>query len=70
MKTKSNNQLLTQNEIRFILALNDTWKVLRDPVLTKIYHEQWALIHPRPLSSEGEELSLYGYVFNVMYAAV
>ena len=36
MKTQ---QLTTQD--RFTLALNATWSVLRDPVLTKIYMRQW-----------------------------
>ena len=31
---------------------------------------QWEALYPRPLSVEGEELTLYGYVFNVMYEAV
>ena len=61
---------LTPNEIRFILAVDATWTVLRQPVLTKIYHDQWASLYPRPLSAEGEELTLYGYVFNVMYREV
>ena len=61
---------LTPNEIRFILAVDATWTVLRQPVLTKIYHDQWASLYPRPLSAEGEELTLYGYVFNVMYKEV
>ena len=60
-------QMLTANEIRFTLALNATWSVLRDPVLTLIYQKQWAMLYPRPLSADGKELTLYGYVFNVMY---
>ena len=63
MKT---NQL-TSNEIRFILALDATWTVLRQPVLTKIYHDEWASLYPRPLSNDGKELTLYGFVFNIMY---
>ena len=34
---------LTPNEIRFILAMDATWTVLRQPVLTKIYHDEWAI---------------------------
>ena len=34
---------LTPNEIRFILAVDATWTVLRQPVLTKIYHDEWAI---------------------------
>ena len=66
MKINSKTQL-TQNEVRFILASDATWAVLRQPVLTKIYHDKWASLYPRPLSNDGKELSLYGYVFNVMY---
>jgi hypothetical protein len=66
MKT---NQL-TPNEIRFILAVDATWTVLRQPVLTKIYHDEWASLYPRPLSSDGKELTLYGFVFNIMYQEV
>ena len=66
MKT---NQL-TSNEIRFILALDATWTVLRQPVLTKIYHDEWASLYPRPLSTDGKELTLYGFVFNIMYHEV
>ena len=34
---------LTPNEIRFILAVDATWTVLRQPILTKIYHDEWAI---------------------------
>ena len=65
-----NKKQLTSNEIHFILAVDATWTVLRQPVLTKIYHDEWASLYPRPLSAEGKELTLYGFVFNVMYGAV
>ena len=55
---------------RFTLALHATWSVLRDPVLTKIYMRQWEALYPRPMSVDGEELTLYGYVFNIMYKEV
>jgi hypothetical protein len=65
MKTQP---LTTQD--RFTLALNATWSVLRDPVLTKIYMRQWK----RYLSRLGKSLlpgaqlpTLYGYIFNLMY---
>ena len=65
MKTKE----LT-NQDRFTLALNATWSVLRDPVLTKIYMRQWK----RYLSRLGKALmpgaqvaTLYGYIFKIMY---
>ena len=63
-----NKQMTPQ--VRFTLALNATWSVLHDPVLTRVYMAQWENMYPRPLSVEGEELSLYGYVFHVMYKAV
>ena len=69
ISTMKTNQL-TPNEIRFILAVDATWTVLRQPVLTKIYHDQWASLYPRPLSAEGEELTLYGFIFNLMYHGV
>lgn len=65
---KTNMQVLTKCEIRFIMANNATWAVLRDPILTNIYYAEWTRSYPRPLSVTGKELSLYGYVFNVMYA--
>ena len=34
---------LTPNKIRFILAVDATWTVLRQLVLTKIYHDEWAI---------------------------
>ena len=65
-----NKKQLTSNEIRFILAVDATWTVLRQPVLAKIYHDEWASLYPRPWSAEGKELTLYGFVFNIMYEAV
>lgn len=65
MKTQP---LTTQD--RFTLALNATWSVLRDPVLTKIYMRQWKrylsrLSHSLVLGAK--LITLYGYIFNVMY---
>ena len=51
------------------MAAHATWLVMKNPVLTRVYMEQWERLYPRPLSAEGEELSLYGYVFQVMYRA-
>ena len=75
MKTITNH-FLTENEIRFILAVNATWTVLRQPVLTQIYMREWQQYatrwhHPMALHLKGEKmLTLYGYVFNIMYHAV
>ena len=56
-------------QIRFAMAAHATWLVMKKTVLTRVYMEQWERLYPRPLSAEGEELSLYGYVFQVMYRA-
>ena len=51
------------------MAAHAAWLVMKNPVLTRVYMEQWQSLYPRPLSVEGEELTLYGYVFQVMYGA-
>lgn len=55
---------------RFAMAAYAAWTVMRNPVLTRVYMNQWETLYPRPLSVEGEELTLYGYVFNIMYEAI
>ena len=60
---------MNKSQIRFAMAAHAAWLVMKNPVLTRVYMEQWEKLHPRPLSVEGEELSLYGYVFQVMYKA-
>ena len=52
------------------MAAYAAWVVMKNPVLTRVYMKQWETLYPRPLSVEGEELSLYGYVFHEMYKAV
>ena len=61
MKTK--NQKTMTPQVRFTLALNATWSVLRDPVLTKIYVRKWK-------RQNGLLVTIYGYVFREMYKAV
>jgi hypothetical protein len=61
MKTKNSKTMTTQ--VRFTLALNATWSVLRDPVLTKIYVRKWK-------RQNGLLVTIYGYVFREMYKAV
>ena len=56
-----NKQMTPQ--VRFTLALNATWSVLRDPVLTKIYVRKWK-------RQKGLLVTIYGYVFREMYKAV
>jgi hypothetical protein len=56
-----NKQMTPQ--VRFTLALNATWSVLRDPVLTKIYVRKWK-------RQNGLLVTIYGYVFREMYKAV
>ena len=60
-------------QIRFTLALNATWSVLHDPVLTKMYTRHWKRYISKcaKIIALGEKLlSLYGYVWNVMYREV
>ena len=61
MKTKNQKSMTPQ--VRFTLALNATWSVLRDPVLTKIYVRKWK-------RQNGLLVTIYGYVFREMYKAV
>ncbi len=70
---KTNNQKPMTSQIRFTLALNATWSVLRDPVLTKMYSRQWKRYVTRAtkeIAPTERLLTLYGYVFNVMYHEV
>ena len=60
MKTKNSKTITPQ--VRFTLALNATWSVLRDPVLTKIYVRKWK-------RQNGLIVTIYGYVFREMYKA-
>ena len=60
-------------QVRFTLVLNATWSVLRDPVLTKMYTRHWKRYISKcaKIIAPGEKLlSLYGYVWNVMYREV
>ena len=61
MKTKNQKSMTPQ--VRFTLALNATWSVLHDPVLTKIYVRKWK-------RQNGLLVTIYGYVFREMYKAV
>ena len=61
---------MNKSQIKFAMAAHAAWLVLRNPVLTRVFMQQWESLYPRPLSAEGDELTLYGYVFNVMYEAV
>ena len=70
MKTTNQKSMTTQ--VRFTLALNATWSVLRDPILTKMYSRLWKRYVTRAtkvLTPGDKMLTLYGYVFNVMYQA-
>ena len=71
MKTNQKKQLSSQ--VRFVLTLHATWSVLRDPVLTKMYtrHGKRYVTKCSKVLTPGEKLlSLYGYVWNVMYHEV
>ena len=61
MKPKNPKSMTPQ--VRFTLALNATWSVLHDPVLTKIYVRKWK-------RQNGLLVTIYGYVFREMYKAV
>ncbi len=61
---------MNKSQIRFAMAAHAAWLVMKNPVLTRVYMTQWEALYPRPKSVEGEELTLYGYVFNIMYEAV
>ena len=70
---KTNNHKSMNPQVRFTLALHATWSVLHDPVLTKMYTKLWKryVTQCTKLLTPGEKLlSLYGYVFNLMYKAV
>ena len=71
MKTK--NQKTMTPQVRFTLALNATWSVLHDPVLTKLYARHWKRYITRAtkeIAPTERLLTLYGFVFNVMYHEV
>ena len=61
---------MNKSQIRFAMAAHAAWLMMKNPVLTRVYMEQWQSLYSRLLSVEGEELTLYGYVFTVMYGAV
>ena len=70
MKTK---QQPMSNQVRFMLTLNATWSVLRDPVLTKMYTRVWKRYVTRAtkdIAPKQRLLTLYGFVFNLMYKEV
>ena len=58
------------SQIRFAMAAHAAWLVLKNPVLTRIYMQQWQSLTPRPTTQDGKELTLYGFVFNIMYQEV
>ena len=71
MKTKNKKNMTSQ--VRFTLALNATWSILRDPVLTKLYARHWKRYITRTtkeIAPTERLLTLYGFVFNVMYHEV
>ena len=53
--------------------MHATWSVLRDPVLTKVYTRQWKRYVNRAtkeISPYERILTLYGFIFNLMYREV
>ena len=70
---KPKNQKNMTPQVRFTLALNATWSILRDPVLTKLYARHWKRYITRAtkeIAPTERRLTLYGFVFNVMYYEV
>ena len=61
---------MNKSQIRFAMAAHAAWLVMKNPVLTRVYMKQWESMYPRPMSVDGEEVTLYGYVFNIMYQEV
>ena len=49
---------MNKSQIRFAMAAHATWLVMKNPVLTRVYMKQWEALYPRPMSVDGEELSL------------
>ena len=71
MKTTKKKQMTPQ--VHFTLTLHATWSVLHDPVLTKMYTRHWKryIAKCSKIITLGEKmLSLYGYVWNMMYQEV
>ena len=61
------------SQIRFTLTLHATWSVLHDPVLTKMYTRHWKRYITRAtkeIAPTERLLTLYGFIFNVMYHEV
>ena len=52
--------IMNKSQIRFAMAAYAAWVVMKNPVLTRVYMKQWEELYPRPVSVDGEELSLYG----------
>ena len=70
MKTNKQN---ISTQVRFTLTLHATWAVLHDPVLTKMYTRHWKRYVAKcsKVLIPGEKmLSLYGFVWNLMYHEV
>ncbi len=69
----SNFKRMNKSQIRFAMASHATWSVLHDPVLTKLYSRHWKRYVTRAtkeLSPTERLLTLYGYIFNLMYHEV
>ena len=70
---KTNQPQTMPPQVRFTLALNATWSVLHDPVLTKLYARHWKRYVTRAtkeIAPTERLLTLYGFIFNVMYKEV
>ena len=64
---------MNKSQIRFAMAAHAAWLVMKNPVLTRVYMSQWERYVAKcsKVLIPGEKLlSLYGYVWNVMYQEV
>ena len=52
---------MNKAQIRFAMAAHAAWLAMKNPTLSRIY--------PRPTTRDGKLLTLYGYIFYIMYEA-
>jgi hypothetical protein len=58
---------MNKSQIRFAMSAYAAWLVMKNPVLTRVYMEQWSRARD-VRRRDGGELTLYGYVFHCMYS--
>ena len=60
---------MNKAQIRFAMAAHAAWLVMKNPILSRLYMHEWEQLYPRPTTQEGKLLTLYGYIFYIMYEA-